>query len=217
MNPSTYYPPEYGVNQFHCPYCGVYAKQIWSNLATTHQYGGSYRPFDIDELGAAQCCHCGKYSIWHRKQMIMPDGGSAPLPHPEMPEDVKEDFNEARGIVAKSPKGAAALLRLAIQKLMVDLKQSGKDLNDDIGNLVKMGLSAMVQQSLDAVRVIGNECVHPGTINLDDNPETAQALFGLVNIVVDEMIAKPKAVKALYGSLPKPKLDAIAVRDKPKR
>jgi hypothetical protein len=196
----------------------VYAAQAWFNgAAISHDPQGTTcinRGFKQDELAVVFCAFCGGFSFWYQKQMIVPDGGTAPFPHPEMPEDVKADFTEARGIVVKSPKGAAALLRLAIQKLMVDLGESGTNLNGDIGNLVKKGLSPMVQQSLDAVRVIGNECVHPGVINLDDNPETAQALFGLVNIVVDERIAKPKAVAELYASLPKPKRDAIATRDK---
>jgi hypothetical protein len=44
--------------------------------------------------------------------------------------------------------------------------------------------------------------------------ETAQALLQLVNIIIEEMITKPNAVAALYSSLPKPKRDAITVRDK---
>jgi hypothetical protein len=135
------------------------------------------------------------------------------LPHPEMPEDVKEDFDEARGIVTKSPKGAAALLRLAVQRLTVHLGEKGKNLDDDIASLVKKGLPPMLQKAWDAVRVLGNQAVHPGEIDLNDTPETAQALFGIVNMIVAKMIAEPKELDALYDTLPKGKLEAIEKRD----
>ena len=145
--------------------------------------------------------------------MFFPEGGNAPPPHVEMPADVADDFNEARGIVLKSPRGAAALLRLAIQKLMPHLGEQGERMDTDIKSLVQKGLSDQIQQALDTVRVIGNESVHPGELDLRDEPETAAALFDLVNLIVEEMIARPKAVKALYDKLPQSKLNAIKKRD----
>lgn len=58
--------------------------------------------------------------------MIYPGVSSAPLAAADMPEDVKRDFNEAREVVGKSPRSAAALLRLSIQKLCIYLGQPGK-------------------------------------------------------------------------------------------
>jgi hypothetical protein len=137
----------------------------------------------------------------------------APLPLEDMPADVKEDYDEARSILSKSPKGAAALLRLAIQRLMPHLGEAGKHLDTDIANLVKKGLPIEIQQALDTVRVIGNESVHPGTIDVNDTPEVALALFDLVNMIVHSQIGQPKKIKELYGSLPMEKLEAIKKRD----
>jgi len=66
---------------------------------------------------------------------------------------------------------------------------------------------------LDVVRVIGNNAVHPGEISIDDNPEIAQALFGLINVIVENRIAEPKRIEALYASLPEGARNAIERRD----
>lgn len=130
-----------------------------------------------------------------------------------MPEVVRADYQEARTIVDRSPRGAAALLRLALQKLMTVLGEPGNDINRDIGSLVQKGLPVEVQQALDAVRVVGNEAVHPGTLDLKDDTDTAAALFGLMNYIVDQRIAQPKKLQQLYSRLPPAKLAGIQQRD----
>lgn len=53
--------------------------------------------------------------------MIFPSGSNIPMPHTDMPESVKEIYNEAREIASNSPRAAAALLRLALEKLTEEL------------------------------------------------------------------------------------------------
>ena len=132
-----------------------------------------------------------------------------------MPEDnnIKNDYQEARQILPMSPRGSAALLRLVIQKLCKTLGEPGENINTDIGNLVAKGLPPIVQQALDIVRVVGNEAVHPGEMNVNDDVETATALFDLVNYIIEDRIAKPKSVQAIYDSLPPSKLKGIEARD----
>lgn len=136
--------------------------------------------------------------------MIYPLVNGVPNPHSEMPEAVKIDYEEARSIVARSSRGAAALLRLAIQKLtdMLLIDERGKDLNDNIKKLVGKGLPEKIQKALDYLRVIGNNAVHPGQIDIKDNREIANSLFELLNIIVDVMISQPKKIEGLYDQLP---------------
>lgn len=117
-------------------------------------------------------------------------------------------------ILGRSPRGACALLRLALQKLCKELGEKGDDLNKDIANLVKKGLAKRVQQALDSLRVIGNNAVHPGEFDVTDDVETATALFECMNLIVDQMIAEPRRMDELYAKLPKGARDQIEVRDK---
>jgi hypothetical protein len=168
--------------------------------------GGEY-------IAVAYCENCDEYSLWHEDRMLYPSGGTGPLPNPDLPRDIKEDYEEARSIASLSPRGAAALLRLAIQKLCKHLGESGKDINADIANLVKKGLSQKVQKALDVVRVVGNNAVHPGQIDLKDDAATVEELFGLVNLIAEVMITQPKHVDQLYDSLPESQRKAIEKRD----
>lgn len=146
--------------------------------------------------------------------MVYPLTSSAPPANPDLPPDITSDYEEGRNILALSPRGAAALLRLAIQKLCRHLGEKGSNTNDDIKSLVTKGLPEMVQQSLDIVRVVGNNAVHPGQIDLKDDKETAEHLFGLVNLITEVMISQPKHVKGLYTSVvPQSQQDTIKKRD----
>ena len=92
-------------------------------------------------------------------------------------------------------------MRLAIQKLCAHLGETGKNINQDIASLVKKCLPVQIQKALDIVRVVGNNAVHPGQIDLKDNIEVTIKLFGLINLIVDVMITQPKHVENMYESV----------------
>ena len=206
-----YTPPARHLKSFTCPHCGVLSRQYQFSV-TDKSLGGNNQYQDGDWLASSVCEHCKEATLWHGQVMIHPNRGKAPLPNPDMPPDVRSDYEEAATIANLSPKAAAALLRLAIQKLCVHLGGEGKNINADIGALVKSGLSPIVQKSLDIVRVIGNNAVHPGQIDTDSE-EVVGHLFHLANLITEAMISTPARVETLYGSLPKTALDGIAKRD----
>ncbi|MPY20027.1 DUF4145 domain-containing protein [Paenibacillus glucanolyticus] len=205
---ANYYPPTFKAKAFHCMFCNAYAQQHWTNL---YAYISGYTQSDVD---LCMCNHCSRKSYWLENKLIWPLNSSAPMPHPDMPESLLDDFEEARSIITLSPRGAAALLRLALQKLMVELGESGKDINKDIGSLVQKGLAEEVQQALDIVRVIGNESVHPGELDLRDDQETALQLFELINFIIEERISRKKRISSLFSTLPESKRKGIEDRDK---
>lgn len=146
--------------------------------------------------------------------MVWPGGTiQAPNAHEDLPPSCAGEFEEARRVASASPRAAAALLRLCVQKLCQHLGCQGKNINDDIGTLVRQGLPVQIKQALDVVRVIGNNAVHPGEMSADDTNEIADSLFGLINFIVEQMITQPKEIERLHAKLPPGALQAIERRD----
>ena len=185
-----------------------FAQQIWS-LVGKQQADGHFQRIVSFETSA--CEHCGEHTLWLMTaesdvstRIVWPATSLGPRPCSELPEEVTSDFEEARAIVGSSPRGAAALLRLCVQKLCMELGEPGEHLNADIGALVNRGLPEKIQQSLDTVRVVGNNAVHPGELDLRDDLDMALQLFELVNLIAEVMITQPKRVEALYDRVMSP-------------
>ncbi|WP_315798508.1 DUF4145 domain-containing protein [Bradyrhizobium sp. SZCCHNRI3043] len=179
----------------------------------------AYLNLRLENCEVSRCYSCNSLAIWVYDQLAFPHTRFASEPNFDLDDDIKLDFLEAAKIVDLSPRGAAALLRLCVQKICIQLGEPGKNIDTDISSLVKKGLEPAVQQALDIVRVIGNEAVHPGQIDLRDDRDTALKLFRLINIIAEAMISRPKQIAELYSSLPPTKLQAIEKRDlaKPKK
>lgn len=217
----SYIAPLFERKAFNCPHCGVLAQFHWAKAHHEVAFHGIVAAKQPTEVFVAYCQHCQGKTLWLQEKgpgkgtgkLVYPSVSTAPLSHPDTPNDIAIDFEEARGIVSVSPRGAAALLRLAVQKLCKHLGERGENINTDIAALVQKGLPVRVQQALDIVRVTGNNAVHPGALDLKDDTEIAQRLFVLVNLIVENRISEPKQIEALYQALPQPSLDAIRRRD----
>lgn len=173
-----------------------------------------YNPSHLYNVHASKCFNCEDISLWIYDKLTYPQRGEAPPVNSDLPEDIRQDYNEASSILDLSPRGAAALVRLCIQKLCLHLGQPGKNLNDDIGALVADGLDKRVQKALDVVRVVGNHAVHPGQVDLRDDRATAESLFRLLNVIAEKMISEPKHVDEIYNTLPTKAKEAIEARDR---
>lgn len=191
-----------------------WCKKMASGLVFLEKIDGEYIYNRINNLNLSRCYNCKKIAVWVHDNLVYPHEKQGMTPNQDLPNDIIRDYEEARDIVGLSPRGTAALLRLCIQKLCIFLGEKGKNIDDDIANLVSKGLNPIVQKSLDIVRVIGNEAVHPGVIDLNDDRDTANRLFALINSIADQMITHPKNVEMLYEKLPEQKRKAIEERDK---
>lgn len=203
---------------FVCPYsdCGVYALHHWGivvGLAIVSN-GTGRAPQPHPRVIMASCEACKREVVFSNGAMVWPQSSVAPSPNVDMPADVRADYEEARLIHDKSSRGAAALLRLALQKLLPEIGATKPEINAAIAELVGQGkIPQTLQRALDVVRVIGNEAVHPGELDLRDDTRTVGSLFTLLNYIVERAITEPKKIEALYQDLPAAKLDGIANRD----
>lgn len=208
--------PEFDLSAFNCPFCNAYAHMEWMRKTTVN-----YRFM----LWTATCAKCDIASIWRsqlhehaneilRTQMIYPDITVSVIPESDMPYDVKADFEEAKSVFQKSPKASAALLRLALQKLLKHLGEPGENINTDIGSLVEKGiLNVGVQRAADTVRITGNNAVHPGVMNDEDIDYIAAKMFDLINFIVKKTITEPREIEDIYNSTPEGARNAITRRD----
>lgn len=231
MQQQQYVPPLYGSGSFNCPNCFAFSQQDWyetkfnaqegeycieAELTTTHPNFPNLgvNGFRIDNLSAMSICYqCGEISIWIDGKMVHPRSSMAPLPNPDMPADVLKIYNEAREVSNLSSRASTALLRLALEKLLPQVGAQKGKIDNMIGELVAKGLPKEVEKALDSLRVIGNEAVHPGTIDLEDNADIAYALFKLLNVVVDRMITQRKEIDEIYNLIPEGKLKGINNRN----
>jgi Domain of unknown function (DUF4145) len=171
--------------------------------------------FIPNRFSVATCSSCSHQTLWIDRDLVYPRQISLAPPNSDMDEQIRELYIEASRIVTDSPKGAAALLRLALQLLLIQLGRPGKNINSDIQQLVSDGLSPKIQKALDLLRVVGNNAVHPGQIDFDDKGDVAIKLFHALNFIAEEMITKPKELELLYDDLVPPEAqEQIKKRDR---
>ena len=213
-----YYPPKHGNREFHCPYCNVYAHQYWNHICEFNKSDieRKYTPDDPislmqGEVEISTCRHCEQRTFWLAEKIIYPPTRSAPPANSDLPDDIKQVYDEAAAIADQSPRSACALLRLAIEMLLEHRGKTG-NLNTNIKNLVKEGIDQRIQQALDIVRVTGNHAVHSGEIVFDDTTDV-QALFNLINITTVVLITQPNQIQEIYDNLPEKDKKEIAKRN----
>lgn len=170
--------------------------------------------YEVNSLYLSKCYTCEKVAIWIGDRLLHPSTRFEVPPNPDMPPDVIVEYAEAQIVLPVSPRAAAALLRLAIQNLLPHLGVDGDNINTGIKQLVERGLDVRVQRSLDILRVVGNNAVHPGQLDVRDDRETVNQLFHLINLICDHGISQPRLVNALYDRLPESTRKQIDQRDR---
>lgn len=219
----TYITPKYLIDVFTCPYCDVTAKQKWygrdsevsAHLVSVPGRENRVLRFAGEVISDAaftkwlfsKCEHCGQITVWHNDEIVHPFTCPVNEPNADMPTCVKDRYVEASRVMALSPASAAALLRLALQLLLKEVLQeeSSGNIFEDIMKLKNRPIDSSLVKALDIIRISGNESVHPGTLNLDENEDDALYLFDLLNMICDQFFTQPRKMQEMYEKMPESK------------
>lgn len=212
---------------FECPNCGSHAQQHLYACLVQSEHGAPKPlinpltnnknsptiPSLMGQINCTECEVCGFIALWIGDNMIFPAfPKNIKKAHEDMPQEIKEIYNEAALVSRYSPRSAAALLRLCLEMLLDHLKIFGKNLDEKIGN---SKFPEKILNACDSVRIHANDAVHLiREIQLDDREQVVLTLFMLINYVVENQITLPKSIEEIYSSLPPSKKDHIAKRDR---
>lgn len=206
--------PTFGESAFDCPSCTAYASMSFSQVTNVDGNGQA--------IFTSTCARCDATAAWLREngveggRLIWPRQRGGIPPHREMPQDARQLYEEARDVAHLSPRAGVALLRVALDVLLREVVKDadGRSLNDVIKLAVAQGLTPAVWAAMDALRVIGNDAVHPKQLVLGEEDADAKitALCRLLNLVVEQMISAPRLAQEVFDTLPPSAKDGIARR-----
>jgi hypothetical protein len=168
-----------------------------------------FRSRDVQNVSISYCFNCNEMCLWVCDQLIWPRRTGDPEPKLHASPDIQRNDEDGSQTLEASPRGAAALLRLAIEKVCKELGESGESPKDDMASFVQEDIDARVQKVLEAVRIIESNAVCPAQIGVGDNRATAETLSGLVNLICEKMIVEPSHLRAAYAKLREAAQDAM--------
>jgi Domain of unknown function (DUF4145) len=127
---------------------------------------------------------------------------------PQVNPDVAQDYLEACLVLADSPKASAALSRRCLQSI---LREKGGVKKGDLANEIQQVLDggklpSYIEESIDAVRNIGNFAAHPGkSVSTGGivtvEPGEAEWNLEVIEMLFDFYYVQPAAVKARRDAL----------------
>lgn len=210
---NEYVRPFFEGEAFNCPHCKVYASMEWGN------FYAEYRGQQVEKYSFyySRCFHCKKSVIWYLEnenpKMFFPREVAIP-PEENMPENVKEIYEEASLVLGDSPRASCALWRLALQELIKYLKENievyselkNRNIDEDIKEIINIGnfyqgQKDVLKEAMDSIRLVGNKASHPSELDINDNSEIANILFEMINFIVGEIITKPKEMEEKLNKL----------------
>ena len=210
-----------------CPNCNVGVKFEPSHIGPVHSYNSGHQTgFDISE---GNCPECSRFLVVMRKgryyqqnsfdddtRELTPDSlevifpvtqNQRPVPL-EVPDEYKNDFTEAVGVLPISAKASAAISRRLLQHILREqFKIQHRSLEQEILTFIALpGIPSHLVETIDAVRNIGNLAAHPtkdtntGEV-MDVEPGEAEWLIEVLESLFDFTFVQPFRLIARKNAL----------------
>ncbi|MED3792109.1 DUF4145 domain-containing protein [Niallia alba] len=206
----------YGKEKFICPHCGTGTSNIWYNVwidsANGELHANDIMPSALltiteGDKAISICSYCNEWSIWIEGDLVYPQTNLLiPNPNEDLPAHIKDIYEEARDVFQSSPRSSSALIRLAMEKMLTELGYNQGRLVDKVNALVKSeGATEELVMALEIIRLYGNSSAHAGFIDLNDEPEAAEELFIVLNLIADHQFTRKKRLKNLINRMPESK------------
>ena len=205
---------------FKCPHCGVYFHQNWRREEIfSSEFGQRIRSL------ATGCPSCANAVVLLEIHLAKSFGGDGPhesyvvfpknpqsQPAPaEVPEKIRQDYQEACAVLPISPKASAALSRRILQTVLRENGYNNNNLSRQIRDVIenedaKNSLPLTLRETVDAVRNFGNFSAHPITDQttlqvIDVEPEEAEWCIEIVDQLFDHYYVAPAKARQKKAEL----------------
>ena len=219
---------------FTCPYCGM-TMAVNNSTKSTYMpsfehYSGCYTtPGGTKDFESAlrvifyKCPNCGQYTIMAKgvgasikdvDTIIRPRSTANQYPS-YIPQQIREDYEEACAILYLSPKASATLARRCLQGMIRDFWEISKDtLNAEI-NALKDRVQPDLWTALDSLRQLGNIGAHmekDTNLIVDIDPNEAEKLIRLIELLMKEWYINREERKQLFGDILEINAEKQAIR-----
>jgi hypothetical protein len=153
----------------------------------TYEYQKHPHPLKVKmaNLHISNCHSCNGFSLWVGGILVFPTRID------KTPELVEKDLEEATAILNKFPRGATALMRVCIQKLVPLLEDNGKELNQRVSSLVRKGLEMEMQQAMEVLQLLRSDPVQLSQLESHaDNKKTALRFLDSLKEVLERRMSQ---------------------------
>jgi hypothetical protein len=214
--------PDISKSIWTCPYCQATVQQF--DLGIVIQFTSSFphQPYYETLFNGTQCSHCARVMIWHidssesgflqrqnqklylqhtdsgsiKAKIIYPETRSiGESPNEDIPPEIQKIYEEARAVAPHSLRAANALLRTVLEKMVIGNGGEGAKLYHKIKNLAdKNVITGQWAETLQNVRILGNEAAHPGEINFDEEVDAAftNSIFSCINAFAQQTYTRKR-------------------------